>query len=64
MSKHEPREYSISDKDTGAADHKLFLLDVIKTVPDLTNDELESIVELEVGTSIDIDTNIIVIRTK
>lgn len=55
------REYTIGNDDN--TNHRLNLLDVISTVPDLTNDELCAIIDLEVGTSIDIDTNITVIRT-
>ena len=54
------REYTISNDDN--INHRLNVLDVISTVPDITNDELCSIIDLEVGTSIDID-NITVIRT-
>lgn len=61
MSQMVNREYTIGNDDN--TDHRLNLLDVISTVPDLTNDELCAIIDLEVGTSIDIDTNITVIRT-
>lgn len=54
------REYTIGDKLN--TNHRLNLLDVISTVPDLTNSELCAVIDLEVGTSIDID-NITVIRT-
>ncbi|QXO12262.1 hypothetical protein pEaSNUABM49_00016 [Erwinia phage pEa_SNUABM_49] len=64
VAKHATREYSIHDKDTSASDNGLSLIRVIELVPDLSNDELCSIVDLEVTTSIDISTNIIVIRTK
>lgn len=64
VAKHAAREYSIHDKDTSASDSGLTLIRVIELVPDLSNDELCSIVDLEVATSIDISTNIIVIRDK
>jgi hypothetical protein len=60
---HANREYTVSDKDTDAIKHKVVLLEVIETVPDLTNDELCSIIDLEVGQAWEINSNILVIRT-
>lgn len=57
------REFSISDDLTNSTEHRQSLITVIDKVADLTNEELESIVNLNVSESINLD-NILIIRTK
>jgi len=57
------REFTITDTKGGDWEHRVKMIQVLKAIPDLSNDELERIVDLQVQYSIDID-NITVIRTK
>jgi hypothetical protein len=57
-------QYDLRDNESSITDPQLTLIKVIELVPDITNDELGSILALNVGMSIDIDTNITVYRTK
>lgn len=56
------REFTVTDTKSGDWEHRVKLIQVLESIPDLSNSELERIVDLQVQQSIDID-NITVIRT-
>lgn len=58
------REFSIHDKYFNSTINQKNLKSVLEIIPDLSNDEIESIVNLNVSESVEFDSGkIIVIRT-
>ena len=56
------RQFTIHDKENGKSDHCLSALRVFETIPDLTETEVEQIIDLNVSESCDFG-NILVVRT-
>lgn len=57
------REFTLKETSHDVTEHKQDLKTVLETIPDLTNDEMESIVNLNVAEGLTIR-NSLVIRTK
>ncbi len=57
------REFTLRELSHNFSEHQKNLQTVLETIPDLTNDEIERIVDLQVAESLTLD-NCMVIRTK